>query len=198
MRNVSFPLSLTFKIGTLANDFVIKDVNGITQSYVRQKMFKLKEDIICYTDETKTKSLYRIKADRWIDFSATYTFTNAEEKEIGKVGRKGLASIWKARYEVFNSEKNCEFLIKEENAWTKVLDAIFTQIPIVGIFTGYFFNPKYIVTNAQNEILFRLQKEPSFFGRRFTLHKFLEPGEEQQERIILSLMMMILLERRRG
>ena len=69
-----FPLSFKFKIGTLSNDFVITDSKNNTVSYVRQKMFKLKEDIMCYSNESKQTLLYRIKANKWLDFSATYSF----------------------------------------------------------------------------------------------------------------------------
>ena len=39
--------------------------------YVKQKMFKLKEDINIFADENQTQQRFNIKADRVIDFSAT-------------------------------------------------------------------------------------------------------------------------------
>ena len=41
MRKIEFPLELSFKIATFANDFVAKDATGHTVYYVRQKMFKI-------------------------------------------------------------------------------------------------------------------------------------------------------------
>jgi hypothetical protein len=69
----------------------------------------------------------------------------------------------------------------------------------LGIFTGYLFNPTYIVTrpNSGEEVV-RLKKEPSFFGRKFSVDKLNFMSQDEEERVILSLMMMILLERRRG
>ena len=55
MQNISFPLNFKFNISTFANDFVATDASGATVAYVRQKMFKLKEDILIYNDENKTK-----------------------------------------------------------------------------------------------------------------------------------------------
>lgn len=193
-----FPLSFEFKIGTLANDFVIKDSRGQLLTYVRQKMFKLKEDILCYSDESKSNLMYRIRANKWIDFSATYTFSDGLDYEIGRVGRKGMASLWRARYEIFDKDLLQEFMIQEENAWAKVFDVLLSEVPILGMFTGYFFNPRYKVVSNDGEIVMRLTKDASFWGRRFTVSKFVELDEQQQERILLSLMMMILLERRRG
>ncbi len=193
-----FPLSFKFKIGTLSNDFVITDSKNNTVSYVRQKMFKLKEDIMCYSNESKKTLLYRIKANKWLDFSATYSFFNSEDTELGKVARKGAVSLWKATYLVLDTENTNEFTIREEKPWVKVLDRLVSEIPVVGIFTGYMFNPSYLVTNSQNEPIMRFKKDSSFFGRKFSLHQLKEVEDKAQERIVLSLMMMVLLERRRG
>ncbi len=198
MKNVVYPLKFTFKIGTFSNDFVITDANGSKLSYVKQKMFKLKEDILCYEDESKSNVLYRIKANKWLDYSATYLFSDKNEMEIGKVARKGRASIWKATYEILNNNDAHEFTIKEENPWAKVFDAMLGEIPVLGLFTGYLFNPKYAVLNSQQQPILRLKKEGSFFGRKFSLEKLGDFSDTEQERIILGLMMMVLLERRRG
>jgi len=196
--NNQYPLNFKFKISTLSNDFVITDANNNIVSYVKQKMFKLKEDILCYQDESKSKVIYRIKANKWLDFSATYAFFNDQEVEIGKVARKGRASIWKATYEVMDAAGNNDFTIREENPWTKIIDALISQIPIVGMFTGLMFNPSYLVTNNANEQIMRFKKNSSFFGRSFSLDKLTNVENQQEERIVLSLMMMVLLERRRG
>lgn len=44
MKDIKYPVSFKFNIGTLANDFVAKDTLGTTLAYVKQKMFKLKEE----------------------------------------------------------------------------------------------------------------------------------------------------------
>ena len=70
MKNLQFPLQFSFKISTLSNDFTVKDANGVTVSYIKQKMFKFIEDISVYNDDSKSEVYYNIKADRWLDFSA--------------------------------------------------------------------------------------------------------------------------------
>ena len=161
-------------------------------------MFKFIEEIEVFSDDSKSTKLYTIKANKWIDFSASYIFTNRDGKELGRVARKGWASLWKARYEVFDQEQNPDFLIQEENAWVKVLDSLLGEVPILNFFTGYLFNPKYIVTRPDGTEIARLTKEPSFFGRKFSIDKLNEFEAGEGERLLLSLMMMILLERRRG
>lgn len=106
-----------------------------------------------------------------------------------------MKSIWKANYEILDENGLLEYTISEENPWAKVMDGLMGEIPVVSIFTGYLFNPKYIVTTPDGAIVVRLTKEPSFFGRRFRMDKLADiPGDE--ERIMPSLM--LLLERRRG
>ena len=198
MQNITFPVTFTFKISTFVNDFIAKDANGIVIAYVKQKMFKFKEDILIYNNESKSKINYKIKADRWLDFSAAYSFFDYEGKEFGKVARKGWKSIWKAHYEIFDGCEKKEYTISEENGWIKVLDSLIGEIPILGFFSGYVFNPSYIVIDKNNKSIVRLRKQPSFFGRKFELIKLGEMNTEDDERIMLGFMMMILLERRRG
>lgn len=197
-ENINYPLSFEFKITSLANDFSVKDVDGKSLAYVRQKMFKLKEAISIFSDQTKQNLLYKINADRIIDFNASYSFTNQDEEVFGRVGRKGAKSLLKAHYEIFNNENQQEFLIQEENPWAKLFDAMLGEIPILGMFTGYLFNPKYVIKRPDGILVARLSKEPSFFGRKFKLEKLADMQEAEGERMLLSLMMMSLLERRRG
>jgi len=95
MQNLQFPIRFRFKISTFSNDFTATDATGKLLAYVRQKMFKFKDDILIYSDETKAQINFRIKADRWLDFSAAYGFFDGQGQAFGKVVRKGWRSIWK-------------------------------------------------------------------------------------------------------
>ncbi|WP_192822994.1 hypothetical protein [Rufibacter sp. LB8] len=198
MQDFDFPLDFQFKVTTLANDFTVKNAGGLTVCYVRQKMFKLVEEVNVFTDESQSDLLYTIKANKWIDFSAAYVFRDAAGQEVGRVARKGWASMWKAHYEVYDQHQQQDFTIREGNVWIRLGDALLSEIPVVNLLTGYFFNPSYTVTRPDGTRIATLKKQKSFFGRKFTVtqESDFEPGE--QERIVLSLMMMILLERRRG
>ncbi|MDO9000416.1 hypothetical protein [Sediminibacterium sp.] len=199
MQKNQFPLNFSFKISTLSNDFVAKDASGNTIAYVRQKMLKLIDEIVVFNNESKSETLYTLKANKWIDFSAAYNFMAVSSGlEIGKIARKGWASIWKAHYEIFDKNAVNDMIVREEKPWVKVSDALFSEIPIIGIFTGYVFHPSYIVSRADGTQLVRLKKESSFLGRQFTVTQLADFKTGEEERIVLGLMMMILLERRRG
>ncbi len=198
MQDLQFPLNFRFKISTLANDFTATDANGKVVAYVKQKMFKLKEDIVIYADESQSKTNYRIKADRWLDFNAAYTFYDANENTIGKVVRKGWRSLWNTKYELIDQFEKAQYNIREEKAWVKVADGIFGEIPILGMLTGYLFNPTYLLKNRKDEVIVKLKKQPSFWGREFLVEKVGTIDNDDDDRIMLGLIMMILLERRRG
>ncbi len=191
---MNFPLSMTFKVAAFAPQIYVKDANGNNICYVRQKLLKLRENISIFKDESKSEIISEIHADRIIDFSATYRFLDATGVEYGSVKRKGMRSLWKTHYEVF--EQGLSYTIREGNPWTKVIDGLLGEVPIVGMFTGYFFNPHYDITDNNGQLCYTLKKEPSFFGRKFTLTKHQETGDDLLN--VMSLIMMTLLERRRG
>ena len=198
MQNLQYPLFLKFKLTTLSSDFTITDSNEDPLAYVRQKMFRLKEDVVVFNNESKSQENFRIRANQWIDFNASYAITDSFGKNLGKIARKGIRSIWKATYNIFDHNENQKYKVQEENAWVKVFDGIVSDIPIIGMFTGYFLNPSYIVHDNNGKEIYRLKKMPSFFGRKFQLDQINDIPDHEETLVVLSLMMMVLLERAKG
>ncbi len=198
MQALRYPLTFSFKITTLANDFTATDDSGRVVAYVRQKMLRLKEDVQVYSDENRTRVNYHIRANAWIDFSAAYTFFDPHDRALGAIARKGWRSLWKADYEIIDQHEKLQFRVSEENAWVKVADGLLGQVPVVGWLTGYVFNPSYLVTDLHGRPVARLRKQPSFFGKQFSVDRLTVLDEDDEVRIMLGLMMLVLLERRRG
>ena len=199
LKNLNYPLDFKFKITTLASDFNITDRNGNYVAYVRQKMFRLKEDVIVFSDESRTKELFNIKANQWIDFNASYMMTDlVTGKKFGSLARKGVRSIWKARYDIIDEKDKPIYQINEDNVWIKVFDSFLGEIPILGMLTGYFLNPSYTVKDNAGKEYFRLKKMPSLVGRRFQLDRLIDIDDEDESLVVLSFLMMVLLERARG
>lgn len=197
MQSIQFPISLLFKVTTFSNDFIAKDSSGKTIAYVREKMLKLTDTIDVYSDESKSLKMFQIRADRWLDFNANYAFMDSENNFLGSLARKGWASLWSSRYESYDRNRNLAYVISEENPFVKVIDGIFGQIPIIGMLTGYFFNPSYLVTHNQT-IVAKLIKQPSLFGRKFLIETYTSLPDYDTQLIFLSLAQMVLLERERG
>ncbi len=194
---MNYPLQISFKIIAIAQQLSITDAQGNLVFYVKQKAFKLKEAVTVFADAGQTQPLYTINADKVLDFSARYHFADNHGNPIGSVKRQGMKSIWKARYDIMDGESPV-MMISEENAWTKVFDSLLGEIPIVGMFTGYFFHPAYRVTRPDGAMLLRIEKQPAFFEGKFVVEKHMEMSPVEETRALLSLVMMLLLERGRG
>lgn len=197
MSNYNYPLDFKFKIGTLSNDFEAKDALGNTLFYVREKILTWRDQMKVYSDSSKSELLYEMKSNRLIDFQQTFTITDAANNVIGKVRRKSIRSLWKSTFKLVNADDEHDYTIQEKNAFVKMWDGIFGEIPIIGMLSGYVFNPSYILSNNAGEALFELKKEPSFFGRKFKVEK-LTSSDIEEERLVMSLALMVLVERDRG
>lgn len=195
---MNYPIDLSFKLIALASQIYIRDADGILIGYVKQKLLKLKEDINVFADESQTRHLYNIKADRVLDFSARYNFTDHSGKFLGAVKRRGMRSLWRSSYEIFDSASNQVMQISEEKAWVKLVDALVGEIPVLGMFTGYVFHPAYIVSGLDGNTLARVQKQPAFFESKFRMTEHGQLSDEEERLVLLSVLTMVLLERSRG
>ena len=194
---MNFPLELTFKKIALSPQVKVTDAAGNVVLYTKKKAFKLKEAVTIFADVEQTRPLYTINADRVLDFNAKYNISDTAGRPLGAVARKGRKSLWRAQYEVLDGGGQ-PLTIQEENGWVKVADALIGEIPILGIFSGYVFNPSYLLTDAAGAPLMRLSKQPAFLEGKFRIEKLAELSEPDETRAVLSFLMMVLLERRRG
>lgn len=197
---LAFPLRLTFKLLAFAPQFYVQDANGAAVAYVKQKLFKFKEAVTVYADERQADVRFQIQADRVIDFSAQYNFTDAHGASLGCIKQRGLRSLWKARFDVIDHGLPI-FDINEKSMLTRFFDGLFGQLPVIGLLSGYLFQPAYEVTRPGGELVMTLTKKPALFEGRFDIEldqagKPLSAREADQ--LLLSLMMLVLLERSRG
>lgn len=197
MTPLNYPLQFKFQIATFANDFVATDALGQELFYVREKIFTWRDTIKVYRDSSKSTLLYELISNKLIDFQQTFTISDHQGRVVGKVRRKSIRSLWRSTFNLLTSNDQHDHTLTEKNPWTKMWDGLFGEIPIIGALSGYVFNPGYILRDAQGQELFEVQKEPSFFGRKFTVHKLSE-GSLDEERLLLSLMLMVLAERTNG
>src|SRR5579864_4500031 len=97
---LQYPLTLNFKVAAMAPQISVTDASGREILYIRQKLLKLRDKIKVYADSSQSQELYEINADRILDFSANFTFTDSQGRTVGSVQRQGLRSFWKATYEI--------------------------------------------------------------------------------------------------
>jgi uncharacterized protein YxjI len=192
------PLIFRFKLIALASQIFVEDARGKTLLHARQKMLKLKEDIVINGGIADGALAYRIQADRWLDFNAEYSFMNHHAKRVGSVRRLGMRSLWKAHYEVMDDFGRQAFTIEQESALVAFINGLLEQIPIIDFLSGYVLNPVYLVKDASGRTVMKHYKRPALWEGRYELLEETTVPEAEREIIVLALIMMTLLERQRG
>lgn len=192
-----FPLQIAFKRLALSPQIRVTDAQGRLTHYVRQKLFKLRESVTVFADEAQSRPLFEIRADRVIDFNAAYRIADAAGRPIGVVRRRGMRSLWRAHYEIQAAE-GVHLTVSEENPWIKVLDGFFSEIPIIGLFAGYWFHTAYLVTDRGGRLVARVQKTPALTESRYRIDEHQPLQVDARDAVLVGLFMMLLLERTRG
>lgn len=91
------------QVFALAGKFRFYDPAGNLVMFSEQKMFRLREDIRVYSDESKTQEVLTIKARQILDFSAAYDVMDSTmQQKAGALRRKGLRSILRDEWEVLD------------------------------------------------------------------------------------------------
>ncbi len=91
----------------LTGKFRIYDPVGRLVMFSEQKMFRLREDIRIFSDESKSQEVLSIKARQILDFSAAYDVVDtAYDQKVGALRRKGLQSLLRDEWEVLDANDN--------------------------------------------------------------------------------------------
>ena len=193
-----YPIHYKFKRIALANKLMVTDSGGQQLFYAHQKMLKLKEKIIVYADSSKSNVIGELNADRVIDFSPLFTFTDTTGRIISSIKRQGRKSIWRAHYAVMGADEQVVFTIREANVWVKVADTFMNQIPGLALVSGYFFNPTYNVIDTDGQVVAKIIKQRSFFEAAYDLVCDSPQTTDPNNILPISILAMLTRERLRG
>ncbi len=90
--------------------------------FVEQKMFRLREDIRVYTDETKTQEILLIKARNILDWAAAYDVIDAPSGEkVGVLRRKGWKSMLRDEWQILNANDQPLGMVCEDSIRQAIL-----------------------------------------------------------------------------
>ena len=104
------------QVFALAGKFRVYDPLNNLVLFSEQKMFRLREDIRVYSDETKTREVLSIKARQIVDFSAAYDVVDTEmNQKVGALRRKGWRSLLRDEWEVLDENDNVKGLLFEDS-----------------------------------------------------------------------------------
>ena len=110
--------------------FHIYDDQGTVIGYCKQKAFRLREQLVLYTDERQSEVLLRIQARTILDFGTTYDI-DSDTARLGSVRRKGLRSIVRDEWVVLDPD-GTEIATLREDSMGKALARRF--LPLAGAF----------------------------------------------------------------
>ncbi|MBW4510341.1 MAG: hypothetical protein KME64_28060 [Scytonematopsis contorta HA4267-MV1] len=188
-----YPLQINFDLSN--SGLSVVDNRDNLQFYVKQEFAQHQEAIIIFADTACTRPLYYIKTEQATNSSLRFDFTDENGVSIGAVERN--KSLWKPHYYVFDSE-TINFTIQGNNTWQQLAGSLFTEIPLIGTLRGFVFYPTYLVINANGSVIMRLEREPSFFLRQYTIRVFDKLSEQEETQVLLSLLKMLFVEKSRG
>lgn len=84
--------------------------------YVEQKMFRLREDIRVYSDESKSQEILLIQARSIIDFHAAYdVIDSASGQKVGTLRRQGWRSMTRDEWEVLDANDQPRGMLFEDS-----------------------------------------------------------------------------------
>jgi len=91
------------QVFALTGKFRVYDPSENLLLFSEQKMFRLREDIRVYSDESKAQEVLIIKARQIIDFSAAYDVIDAPSgQKVGALRRKGWRSMLRDEWEILD------------------------------------------------------------------------------------------------
>ena len=104
------------QVFALAGKFRVYDPSENLVLFSEQKMFRLREDIRIYSDESKTQEVLTIKARQIIDFSAAYDVMDSTTGEkVGALRRKGWRSMFRDEWEVLDANDQVRGMLFEDS-----------------------------------------------------------------------------------
>lgn len=145
----------------LGNAFRLYGPSGSLAFYVKQKAFKLKEDITVYTDEDQREAVLNIKARSVLDFSGTYDVTDlATGATVGALQRNGLKSLLRDEWSILNTAGEPIGKILEDSTFLAIVRRFLSNlVPQSFTFT---LGDRAVGTVKQNFNPFRLSYEVDF------------------------------------
>ena len=193
----AFPLEFSFRLLALSPQLFVRDASGQEIAYVRQKLFRLKELVKIFPNQTANEEIYTVEADRILDFSGGYHLRDAKGTELGMLKQHGVRSLWRAHFSVVRNGQ-VVYEVSEKSVLTRMVDNLLGEVPVLGLITGYVFQPSYLIKTPEGQCVMQLDKKPALWEGVFEMHQHEAITNDDQELLLLAMIMVMLLERRRG
>jgi len=103
---------------TLGRQYRVLDATGQLVAFCKQKMFRLREDVRFYADESQHHELFRLQTQKIIDFNANFVVTESgSERPLGILRRKGWKSLLRDEWHVLDALERPVAVLKEDSGF---------------------------------------------------------------------------------
>lgn len=117
------------KVFDISPKFFFYDLQDNKIAFLKQKLFKLKEDIRLYSDESMAQELLRIKARKIIDFSSAYDVEDSlSGQKIGALKRKGWQSLVRDEWVIMDASDQDIGVIQEDSTALALIRRFLTNL----------------------------------------------------------------------
>ncbi len=97
--------------------------------FVKQKAFKLKEEITVYADEAQKHPRLTINARSIIDFSATYDVTDTQTgQKVGALQRQGVKSMFRDEWHILDTQDSPTHTVLEDSGMLALVRRFFFNL----------------------------------------------------------------------
>ncbi|CAN5490040.1 hypothetical protein BH20ACT23_BH20ACT23_17250 [soil metagenome] len=163
------------------------DAPGPPFCFVRQKMFKFKEDIRFYTDESRAGELMRIKARQRFDPRARYDVTAGDGSKIGEIQKVFGASLLRSTYQLYDSAGNEVAQATEQNLTVALVRRLVGFIPFIENFADWLPIPYHFVFKKDGTVLGNHRRHLWKFMDVYTIDMSGDPDRTVDRRLILAI-----------
>lgn len=114
----------------LGASFRLFGEDGSLAFFVKQKAFKLKEQITVFSDEERTDAMLGIEARAVLDLSATYDVTDLKTgTPVGALKRKGVKSVFKDEWSLLDTGGTAIGTVAESSMLAALLSRLLPLVP---------------------------------------------------------------------
>jgi uncharacterized protein YxjI len=162
------------QVFALTGKFRVYDPTENLVLFSEQKMFRLREDIRVYSDESKAQEVLIIKARQIIDFSAAYDVIDAlSGQKAGALRRKGWRSLLRDEWEILDANDQPVGMLFEDSMGRALLRRFLL---------GTFLPQNYDVTIGSERVA-DIRQRFNLFAYRLDLDFSMDTGRKFDRRM---------------
>jgi uncharacterized protein YxjI len=136
---------------------------GPLLALAEQKRMKLKEEVVFFADDAKTRPVFRFKARQRLDVHAEHDVLDESGRPIGYFSKDFAASLLRSTWRL--SAPGVEAVGRERNAFIAVLRRIWDFIPYLGdIWVPFVFHFDFVDT-ATGQVVMSSERRMSIRDR---------------------------------